>query len=160
MARHPFASLDTPWINDVRTALEAEWFSAVLDRNDAALRVGRHGELLPQLSAMSADHPLDERLAGQLMLAQFRCGRQADALETFRAMRDASSRSSARTRARRCARCISRFSTAIPSIRPWHPCRVLGSHPAARGVPRRITSFVGRGDDIAYVTDVLLPAPR
>ncbi|HKV21024.1 MAG TPA: BTAD domain-containing putative transcriptional regulator, partial [Mycobacterium sp.] len=29
----PFASLDTPWINDVRTAVEAEWFSAVLDRN-------------------------------------------------------------------------------------------------------------------------------
>ena len=48
---------------------------------------GRHGELLPQFAAMASDHPL-ERLAGQLMLAQFRCGRQADALETFRAMRE------------------------------------------------------------------------
>ena len=43
----PFASLDTPWMNDVRTALEAERFAVALDRNDAALRVGRHGELLP-----------------------------------------------------------------------------------------------------------------
>ncbi|MFY9919629.1 MAG: AfsR/SARP family transcriptional regulator, partial [Mycobacterium sp.] len=84
----PFASLDTPWMNDVRTALEAERLAVVLDGNDAGLRVGRHGELLPQLAAMATDHPLDERLAGQLMLAQFRCGRQADALETFRAMRE------------------------------------------------------------------------
>ena len=37
----PFASLDTPWMNEVRTSLENERLSAVLDRNDAALRAGR-----------------------------------------------------------------------------------------------------------------------
>ena len=42
----PFASLDTPWVNDVRTALEAERLSVALDRNDVALRAGRHTELL------------------------------------------------------------------------------------------------------------------
>ncbi len=84
----PFASLDTPWINDVRTSLEAERLSVVLDRNDVALGVGRHAELLGELTAALHAHPLDERLAGQLMLAQYRSGRQADALETYRQMRE------------------------------------------------------------------------
>ena len=42
----PFASLDTPWINEVRNALDAERLSATLDRNDAALQAGRHADLL------------------------------------------------------------------------------------------------------------------
>src|ERR1700754_1461651 len=62
----PFPSLDTPWMNDIRTALEAERLSVVLDRNDVGLRAGRHGELLPQISAMAAEHLLDERLAREL----------------------------------------------------------------------------------------------
>ena len=80
----PFASLDTPWINDVRTAFEAERVSATLDRNDAALQAGRHAELLGELVTAVQAHPLDERLAGQLMLAQYRSGRQAEALDTYR----------------------------------------------------------------------------
>ncbi|MCT7661330.1 BTAD domain-containing putative transcriptional regulator [Mycobacterium deserti] len=84
----PFVSLDTPWVNDVRTSLEAERVSVVLDANDSGLRADRHGELLPAIAAMAQNHPLDERVAGQLMLALYRCGRQADALETFRVMRD------------------------------------------------------------------------
>jgi serine/threonine-protein kinase PknK len=84
----PFAALDTTWMNEVRRSLDAERVSVVLDGNDAGLRAGRHGELLPQLAAMALSHPLDERVAGQLMLAQYRCGRQADALETYRVMRD------------------------------------------------------------------------
>ncbi len=83
----PFAALDTAWISDVRDALVAERFSVVLDRNDVALSAGRHGELLGELTAASAAHPLDERLAGQLMLAQYRSGRQADALGTYRSIR-------------------------------------------------------------------------
>ncbi|KAA1249676.1 AfsR/SARP family transcriptional regulator [Mycobacterium simiae] len=83
----PFPALDTPWINDVRSALVGERLSVVLDRNDAALRVGRHSELLVELAAAHAAHPLDERLAGQLMLAQYRSGRQAAALNTYRQMR-------------------------------------------------------------------------
>lgn len=83
----PFASLDTPWFNDVRNALQAELLSVQLDRNDVALRAGRHADLLVELLAAHAAHSLDERLAGQLMLTQYRCGRQADALVTYRQMR-------------------------------------------------------------------------
>jgi DNA-binding SARP family transcriptional activator len=72
----------------VRTSLEAERLSAELDRNDAALEAGRHTGLLGGLAATLQAHPLDERVAGQLMLAQYRSGRQADALETYRRLRN------------------------------------------------------------------------
>ena len=84
----PFAALDTPWLNDVRDALAAERHAAELDRNDLALRVGQHAAVLTDIVAAVEQEPLDERLAAQLMLAFYRNGRQADALATFRRIRD------------------------------------------------------------------------
>ncbi|MFI5894048.1 BTAD domain-containing putative transcriptional regulator [Actinoplanes sp. NPDC051513] len=83
----PFAGLDTPWLASMRQSLLSERFAAELDHNDVLLRLGRHGELLPSLSAAVAEHPLDERLAEQLMLALYRSGRQADADEQYRRIR-------------------------------------------------------------------------
>ena len=83
----PLAGLDTPWFAGIRTSLWAERLAVALDRNDAALQAGRHTDLLGELGAGVRAHPLDERLAGQLMLAQFRSGRQADALDTYRQLR-------------------------------------------------------------------------
>ena len=82
------AELGSPWTASVRTTLEAERRAAELDRADAALRCGRHAELLADLSAQAAQHPLDERLAGQVMLALYRSGRQADALHHYQRMRE------------------------------------------------------------------------
>ncbi|MGH3930507.1 MAG: FxSxx-COOH system tetratricopeptide repeat protein [Pseudonocardiaceae bacterium] len=82
-----FATLDTPWLNTMRDTLERERFAVELDRNDLQLRRGQHARLSAELFTRVAAHPLDERLAGQLMLALYRSGRQADALEHFRQMR-------------------------------------------------------------------------
>jgi len=84
-----FGALDTPWLGGVREALDAERQAAELDRNDLALRLGRHGEALAGIGAAADAHPLDERLAGQLMLALYRDGRQADALHRYQRIRTA-----------------------------------------------------------------------
>ncbi|GAA3837930.1 BTAD domain-containing putative transcriptional regulator [Saccharothrix violaceirubra] len=82
-----FAGLDGHWISAVRTELEAERVEAELDRTDLLLRHGRHHEPLPGLVTRAAERPLDERLAGQLMLALYRCGRQAEALDGYQRIR-------------------------------------------------------------------------
>jgi YVTN family beta-propeller protein len=54
------------------------------ERVDVALALGRHNELIPDLERAVADEPLDEQVLGQLMLALYRNGRQADALARYR----------------------------------------------------------------------------
>lgn len=62
--------------------------TAIEDRIDARLRLGRRHELLGELAGLIASHPLRERLVGQLMLALYRDGRAADALASFRHYRE------------------------------------------------------------------------
>jgi DNA-binding SARP family transcriptional activator len=50
---------------------------------DYQLALGRHREILGELSALIADHPLREKPVGQLMLALYRCGRRVDALALY-----------------------------------------------------------------------------
>jgi DNA-binding SARP family transcriptional activator len=57
---------------------------ALEQRIDADLMLGRHAELVPELEALVFDHPLRERLRGQLMLALYQSGRQPEALEVYR----------------------------------------------------------------------------
>ena len=54
---------------------------------DARLAAGDHGALVPDLEQMAADHPLDEQIHAQLMLALYRTGQQADALAAYRRLR-------------------------------------------------------------------------
>jgi DNA-binding SARP family transcriptional activator len=56
-------------------------------RIDADLEGGRTAELVPELERLIAEHPLRERLRGQLMLALYRSGRQAEALAAYQAAR-------------------------------------------------------------------------
>jgi DNA-binding SARP family transcriptional activator/tetratricopeptide (TPR) repeat protein len=57
---------------------------AVESRVEAELRLGRCGELIPELRRLTSLEPLREGLHRQLMRALYRCGRQAEALEVFR----------------------------------------------------------------------------
>jgi DNA-binding SARP family transcriptional activator len=74
--------LDASWRSDI-TRLE-ELRSSVLERRiEADLALGRHRELVGELEALVKAHPWREKLTGQLMLALYRSGRQADALGAY-----------------------------------------------------------------------------
>jgi DNA-binding SARP family transcriptional activator/class 3 adenylate cyclase len=76
----PFARAASARLEELRVA-------AVERRIDADLALGRHGDLIGELESLIAEYPFRERLRGQLMLALYRSGRQADALEAYRAAR-------------------------------------------------------------------------
>jgi YVTN family beta-propeller protein len=61
--------------------------TALEERIEADLALGRHNELAAELEALVAEHPLRERLRRQLMITLYRCGRQADALEAYQRAR-------------------------------------------------------------------------
>ncbi len=67
--------------------LEEQRLSALEARVEADLAAGRHAAVVGELQRLIAHHPTRERLAGQLMLALYRCGRQAEALEAYREAR-------------------------------------------------------------------------
>ena len=60
---------------------------ALEDRIDADLALGRHSQLVPELETLVREEPFRERVLGQLMLALYRSGRQAEALAALQAAR-------------------------------------------------------------------------
>ena len=80
LAFEPFAPPEIARLDEQRlSALEA--------RVEADLAAGRHAALVGELQRLVTMHPTRERLAGQLMLTLYRCGRQTDALEAYREAR-------------------------------------------------------------------------
>ncbi|MBD3135043.1 AfsR/SARP family transcriptional regulator [Microbispora bryophytorum] len=75
--------LPGPFCEAERARLESMRLTAREDYADALLRLGRHQESLDALTALTAEAPLRERPRELLMLALYRCGRQAEALEVF-----------------------------------------------------------------------------
>ncbi|MFC4856582.1 AfsR/SARP family transcriptional regulator [Actinophytocola glycyrrhizae] len=83
----PLADLALPALDAEVARLEIERLTVFEDWVAAELAVGRHAALLGELQAAVAEHPLRERLVGQLMRALRRSGRQADALAAYRTAR-------------------------------------------------------------------------
>jgi DNA-binding SARP family transcriptional activator/WD40 repeat protein len=80
VADEPFAAPEIRRLEELR--LEASELAI-----DADLAAGRHLEVAGEIDALVAEHPLRERIHGQRMLALYRCGRQAEALEAYREAR-------------------------------------------------------------------------
>jgi len=81
----PFEDIDDVGDLEVeRARLEGLRLAAMEERCEAELSLGRHQQLVDELERLVSDHPYRERFWGHLMVARYRSGRQADALEAFR----------------------------------------------------------------------------
>jgi DNA-binding SARP family transcriptional activator len=81
LAFEPFAEPEIARLEELRAAARENLF-------DAELALGHHARLVAELEAFVSEHPLRERPRGQLMVALYRSGRQADALEAYRSARE------------------------------------------------------------------------
>jgi DNA-binding SARP family transcriptional activator len=81
-AWEPFAQTSIARLEEIRLA-------ALEQRIEAELALGRHAEQVGELEQLVAEHPLREGFRRQLMLALYRSGRQAEALDVYRTTRDA-----------------------------------------------------------------------
>lgn len=77
----PFAQADITRLTELR-------LTALKDRIDADLRLREHRQVVGELTDLVDQHPLREQLSGQLMVALYRSGRQADALRVYRRLRE------------------------------------------------------------------------
>ncbi len=124
-----------------RLRLEAERALA-----DARLSVGEHARLVPGLERLVRQHPFDEHLHAQLMLALYRDGRQGEAVATYRRLRDSLRENlgiDPSLRLRDLERAILRQDTAIAAPAPAARAQV------AAQLPPCVPTFTGRDAELA-----------
>ncbi|MFB4313092.1 BTAD domain-containing putative transcriptional regulator [Actinomadura sp. 21ATH] len=83
----PLPGLPGPHAEAARERLAERRLAVLRERLEADLALGRHGEIVGELAALSREHPLREPLRGLLMTALYRCGRQAEALREYESAR-------------------------------------------------------------------------
>ncbi|MEU1289382.1 BTAD domain-containing putative transcriptional regulator [Kitasatospora sp. NPDC005856] len=79
----PLTGVPGPYADTQRQRLAERQVAAAEDLCAAALDIGRHAEIVGELNNLTTEHPLRERLRELLMLALYRCGRQAEALGVY-----------------------------------------------------------------------------
>jgi DNA-binding SARP family transcriptional activator/tetratricopeptide (TPR) repeat protein len=153
-----FATLDTSWISGVRAALDAERLAAELDHTDLQLHCGRHTQLLAGLTTRATERPLDERLAQQLMLALYRSGRQADALQHYEQTRRRLAGELGTDPGPALRRLHQQILTADPALtlpagatKPPNSAR----SPMPRQLPAAPRLFTGRAGELAALTEAM-----
>jgi predicted ATPase/DNA-binding SARP family transcriptional activator len=140
----------TAWFGAEARRLETLRVDALEEYFEIRLALGEPRELMPALRSALVDNPFRERLWGQLMLALYRSGRQADALETFQAARGVLADElglEPGPELRRLQEAILAHDPAIAAVPVER--RRRGNLPALS------TSFVGREDELGQVSGLL-----
>jgi DNA-binding SARP family transcriptional activator len=141
--------------------LEERRLAALEARIQAELDLGRHAELVGELEALAAQHPLRESFCGQLMLALYRCGRQVDALGAYRAARRLLTEEFGVEPGSELQRLERAILVADPSLAA--PARSAPSAPMAQTpdwaipaqLPADVADFTGRGQHLEQLDRLL-----
>jgi DNA-binding SARP family transcriptional activator len=127
-------------------------------RVDADLELGRHHEVIPELQRAIAAHPLHEPLRGQLMLALYRAGRQAEALDVYLSVRQTLADELGIDPMPPLQDLHQRILNADPTLMAAASDRPM-ARPAARAVPRQlpvaVRHFAGRAEHIKALTELV-----
>ncbi|GGK75234.1 AfsR/SARP family transcriptional regulator [Mangrovihabitans endophyticus] len=161
----PFDGLTSAYLDGQRDALMERRLLAVEDRIEVELALGNHRELVGELRQLVADNPLRERLPGLLMLALYRCDRQAEALTVYQAARsrlreDLGIDPAAPLRRLHQQILAADESLAAPVSAPAsasrHTAVAGGAGPAAPSqLPHSISGFVGRQGSIERLDELM-----
>ncbi|WP_043625953.1 BTAD domain-containing putative transcriptional regulator [Nonomuraea candida] len=138
---------DAPNAVAAATALEELRLTAVEDRVQADLDLGRHRELVAELSRLIADHPLRERLRAQLMRALYGSGRQVEALTVYDEARKILDEELGVEPGPELAAAHLAVLRADPALGASAPRPAVQRH----GLRAQLTSFVGRAEELAQV---------
>jgi DNA-binding SARP family transcriptional activator/Tfp pilus assembly protein PilF len=151
--------IDSQLVQAAVSRLDEQRIAANEDCIELELEVGRHHELVGELGELVAQHPLRERLRAQLMLALYRCGRIAEALQVYRLARRAlidelGIEPSDRLRQLEQSILASDSDLELP-VAPTRAHQVRQQVPNL--LPADIADFTGRADEIAQIYDYLIP---
>ncbi|NKZ03748.1 AfsR/SARP family transcriptional regulator [Actinomadura latina] len=157
--------LNSEAIQSAATRLNEWRISTHQDCLELELRLGRHHEIIGELTELVAEHPLNEHLRGRLILALYRAGRQADALETFRVGRVVLQEELGIDPCAELCRLeqaiLSRdaridLPSAGPSALPaGDPAATAAATPVPRQLPRTIADFGGREEILERVSQIV-----
>jgi DNA-binding SARP family transcriptional activator/tetratricopeptide (TPR) repeat protein len=148
----PFADVPrTASIAAATTRLTEQRLTTREECFDAALAAGQHADVVTELTEFVRANPLRERAAGQLMLAMYRCGRQAEALEQYQRTRRALAEQAGVDPGAELRQLHQRILTADPTLSP--PAATPARTP--RQLPRDLPTFVGRERELGVLADLL-----
>ncbi len=132
--------------------LEELRLMALEERIGADLALGRQAELVGELEALTARHPLRERLRAQLMLALYRAGRQAEALAVYRSARSLFVEELGIEPSRSLHDLEAAILRQDPSL---DAALVAPRHAAPARVAEKLGGFVGREQELGRLRDML-----
>ncbi|MFI1276761.1 BTAD domain-containing putative transcriptional regulator [Micromonospora sp. NPDC020751] len=147
------------WLHEQAERLEHLRLVAVRALVDSRLALGEHAQLVPELELLTQEHPLDEHIHEQLMVALYRAGRQSDALATYRRLRrtlrdDLGIEPSPALRNRESA-ILSQDPALAWSAPAGAAVAVAARASAPAQLPPAVRAFAGRGDELRWLDERL-----
>ncbi|MBV9919907.1 MAG: hypothetical protein JOY78_03505, partial [Pseudonocardia sp.] len=149
----PYADVDGEWIDPLRARLEDLWFALRELRVAALLDDGRAEQALAEIAPLVAEQPYREMLHAQRMVALYRCGRQSAALDAYREARLLLRDELGVEPGPELRETERRVLTHDPALDTPVPATATSGtgHAAAAPVPVRLSTFVGRVEELAEV---------